>query len=509
MQDNEKHFQLEILDVNKFVKMNEWEEIKNPIFFVRSGVPMSDGLLSNEIFGVSMDERSNIFGWIDLVEDFIHPLVYKKWCMMDRRIREIVHGTKKFIINSHGDFEENENGKNGVKWLKENFDKIKIKSTDSSKRDANIEFIKNNKEKIFINKMIVIPAYYRDVNSTSSGVGVGEINKMYSNLLISVRSLKETADYGLILSHSNSGRIQEIILQIYDWFSTEPNLSKKRGIIKRSVQSKTSDYAGRYVISAPNCRVEYVDNLMVDLQHTAVPLAGLCSNLFPFMIYWIRRWFENQFSGAAKFPVINNGKLVYETVKEPLEQFSDDRIKHELDRFMKGFSNRFVPIEIETEESKGKKTYYAFSGWNTIDPEDLTEDKLDKTPLIQRRMTWCDLIYMAAVELSKNKCVLITRYPIDSYYGQFPTYITVGSTKETEPMFYDNKKYEFYPKIRDEDIGTNTSNKFIDTLQMCNLHLKSIGGDYRPHHCSLRGKSLNKNYLNCSGKPLRTLLTTA
>ena len=32
--------------------------------------------------------------------------------------------------------------------------------------------------------------------------------------------------------------------------------------------------------------------------------------------------------------------------------------------------------------------------------------------------------------------------------------------------------------IREEDIGSNTSNRFIDTLNICNLQLKAIGGDY-------------------------------
>ena len=32
--------------------------------------------------------------------------------------------------------------------------------------------------------------------------------------------------------------------------------------------------------------------------------------------------------------------------------------------------------------------------------------------------------------------------------------------------------------LKESDILTNTSNKFIDTLNMTNLRLKSIGGDY-------------------------------
>ncbi|WP_301214679.1 hypothetical protein [uncultured Clostridium sp.] len=49
--------------------------------------------------------------------------------------------------------------------------------------------------------------------------------------------------------------------------------------------------------------------------------------------------------------------------------------------------------------------------------------------------------------------------------------------KETEPVYYDKEFYKYYPKIREEDIGSNTSNKFIDTLNISNLLLDGIKGD--------------------------------
>ena len=47
-------------------------------------------------------------------------------------------------------------------------------------------------------------------------------------------------------------------------------------------------------------------------------------------------------------------------------------------------------------------------------------------------------------------------------------------------MVINNKLYKHYPKIRDKDINTDTSNKFVDTMNMCNCYLKAIGGDYEP-----------------------------
>ena len=331
----EKHFKSELLKPDKLIKVNDLQEITNPIVFVRDGVPSSDGLLSNEIFGISKDERGNIFAYIDLSEYFMHPLVYKIWCSMDSRIREIVHGTKNFIVNDKGEFVEDENGSNGIEFLKRNIEKIKIRNTESRKRDIKIQFIEENKDKMFIKQMIIIPAYYRDINSNGAKVGIGEINKLYQSLLIAIRSLKETADYGIIMSNSAKGRVQEILLQIYQWFADEPRLSKKHGIVRRAVLSKTADYSSRLVLSAPELKVEKLEDLMVDLDHSAVPLASVATNLFPYMIFYIRRFFENEFGGVGEYPYKNKqGEIKFVKVKDPLIEFSDERIKKEIERFI-------------------------------------------------------------------------------------------------------------------------------------------------------------------------------
>ena len=111
-------------------------------------------------------------------------------------------------------------------------------------------------------------------------------------------------------------------------------------------------------------------------------------------------------------------------------------------------------------------------------------------------MTWCDLLYLAAKQVIEDKMILITRYPIDSCYNQFPCGINVSSTVKTEPMLVNGKLYKHYPYIRKEFIGTNTTDKFIDTLNMSNLYLSSVGGDYRSDPC--KKCVLNTCYIHCS-----------
>lgn len=505
-EEKSEHLQIKLLkNPDEFIKKNpSTKEITSPIFFIKSGnlnTPNPEGLLSNEIFGLTMEERSGIFGYIDLHNYFIHPLIYKKLTRLNRKFREVVHGTKTFKITPSGDLEEDPNGKTGIKWLKANFANIKLKSTDSDKRDIIIKFIENNRANMWMNKLIVLPAYYRDVNTESTGkISVGEINELYSSIIISVKGIKETEDYGIPVADSINGRIQELLLAVYDWFSGNSNdalegatgLSKKLGMIRRSGLSKTADFGSRLILSAPELKVETVDE-MIDIKHAEVPLASVCANFEPYMIYHIKKFFENEFAPGSTISVIDkkNNKVVYDRIVDPMIQFSDEVIKEQMKKYIHGYSNRLIPIEVLTENNGTK--LMLFKGKHTPpesilnSEENSSEDTQKIEPLAGRPMTWCELFFIAANEVVKGKHILITRYPIDSMYNQFPCEVLVSTTLETEPMYFENTFYPKYPKIREDMIGKDTSNMFIDTLRFSNLHLKRIVGDYDGDQVSSKG----------------------
>ena len=288
------HLRVTLIDPDKLVEVNELKEISNPVSFVRNSIPTPDGLLSNEIFGITKYDRANTFAYIDLHETFINPLIYKNWCKVDSNIKACVHGTKSFIIDDNGHLiEDYIDGETGIAFLKANCHKIKLKRTNSSQRDMRVSFIERymGTPEMFITKFIVCPAYYRDINTEKGHVELGEINELYRNLLISVRALRESADYGLNLNEATRGRIQETLLQIYDWFgsgttingeSTTNVIPGKTGIIRRAIMGKTTDYASRLVMSAPELKVEKLEDVDADLDYSVLPLASACVNFLPF-----------------------------------------------------------------------------------------------------------------------------------------------------------------------------------------------------------------------------------
>lgn len=490
------HLRLEILDVERFIKVNELQPVTNPRAFIRDNIPSDDGLLSNKIFGITKDDRAGIFAYIELNDWFIDPSCYKIWTRIDSNIRNIVHGIDTYRIDDRGYIVKDETGKGGtgIDFLRKNINKIKFKSTDSMKRDLKIQYLETNKNNMFIKKYIVIPPFYRDKNTANSrSVGLGGINKLYNDLIIASNALTATQDYMFDASDAMKGRVQEIILNIYDWFCGNTNknintelgtgLSGKMGVLRRAAMSKTANFSSRLVITAPELKAEKPEDELVSLDKSAIPLAACIADFRDFVMFNAKRFFENEFMGVETYPIIDDkGNIKYVTPESPEVAFSDERIKKEMERFIHGYNNRFVPIEIPLEGTK-EKYYMAFKGRNT-DSEDYGKNP---ESIYHRKLTWCDVFYIACCEAVKDKQILITRFPIDSFSNQFTTGVVVSSTKETEPMYINDVYYSRYPKIRPEDINRDTSNKFVDTMQFSNLYLKGIGGDFDGDQITVKG----------------------
>lgn len=487
-----EHLRLDILDIESYVKKNGYKPITNPRAFSRDNIPSDDGLLSNTIFGITKDDRAGIFAYIDLHGWFIDPSCYKTWVRMDSKIKNIVHGIGTYRINDLGDIEEDPSGKTGIEFLRKNINKIRFKSSESLRRDIKVQYMEQNRNKMFISKYLVIPPYYRDKNTSSSRtVGLGGINKLYNNLIVATNALLATQDYMFDTSDAMNGRVQECILCIYDWFcgNNNPNintdlgvgLSGKMGILRRTNMSKTANFSSRLVISAPELKAEKPEDMMVDFDRSAVPLASVITQFRDFIMYHTKRFFENEFQGIETYPIMDkSGRVKYVVPENPEIVFSDERIKREMERFVHGYNNRFVPIEIPIEGTK-EKYYMQFKGRGTIGKSNNPES------IYHRRLTWCDVFYIACVEATKDKQVLVTRFPIDSFSNQITTKIVVSSTEQTEQIYFNDTYYPYYPRIREENILTDTSNVFVDTLKISNLYLPGMHGDYDGDQTTCRG----------------------
>ena len=143
-----RRLQLDILDVEKFIKINNCPCVTDPRAFITNNVPSPEGLLSNKLFGTAMRERSGIFGYIDLHGWFMDPSCYKTWIRLDPKIKNIVYGIKYYKIDPKGNIIEDENGDTGLDWLHKNIDKIKFRSSDSKSKQLSIRYLETNRDKM-------------------------------------------------------------------------------------------------------------------------------------------------------------------------------------------------------------------------------------------------------------------------------------------------------------------------------------------------------------------------
>lgn len=511
-QDN---LQVSLLDVDDFVKKNNLVEITNPVIFDASSNPTSDGLLSNTIFGITKESRASTFAYISLKKKFLQPLVYRIWSKVDSKIKSVIHGIGTYSIDKSGNIIEDPKGDNGIDFLRKNLDNIKFRETDSIKRERYVKFLNDNRKNFFTDKLIVIPPFFRDIKIDGGKISVGDINKLYINVMVSASAIGDSTEYGFSIGKSVEGRLQEGLIEIYKWFGTgtdsNPNggLPGKFGVIRRANLSKTTDYATRLVMSAPKLDVENMEDIRADFDYSVLPMTSAAANFFPFVIFHMRRFFENEFIGDTKYPILDkDGTIIYGEIEDYQIQFSDEVLKKELDRFIHGYSDRFRPVKVLCRV-KGKQEYLDLK-WKGFYKEPDVKALKNERPL-----TWCDVIYMACEEAVKDRMILITRYPIDTFYNEFATKIRLSSTIETEEAVFDDVVYTHYPKIRKEDIGKDTSSSFIDTMNICNGYLDSIGGDYDGDMVTIKGvytdeanaelkKQLASNihFINLGGNPV-------
>ena len=96
----------------------------------------------------------------------------------------------------------------------------------------------------------------------------------------------------------------------------------------------------------------------------------------------------------------------------------------------------------------------------------------ENTTITNRKATLADIMYIVAHRVVQDKHVLVTRYPLDNYNGQYPARVEVASTTHTEPAIIGETLYQFYPICEGDP-----SNAFIDTLQMSNGYIGPMGAD--------------------------------
>lgn len=501
-----------MFNIDKMIELNKLREVTNPILLERDNIPTSDGLLSYDIFGRTMEDRSTTFAYISLNGHFIHPLVYLNWKRINRKIEGVVSGQLYVSVDKQGQLVPDENGWTGLEELYKHYNELKFKPSESNTQNERIDFMKKmDRDEVFVSKWLVCPAYYRDIQLNKSDAGivsVHEITDIYSKLIRLTNALSKDFSGLLIINNATRNKIQNILVSMYsDYFMKE--IKGKNGLFRKSVLGKSVDYGCRLVISVADFNHDTPDEMRVDYEHVGLPLAATLTCFFPYIIKWLKDYFENNLFGIKdKFPVRRKDGTVDYVKLVNIEKYNDEYFTKAINSFIKSYADRFKVINLEND--KGYDIKLNIIG-NMATVDNNVDSSTDST-MIRRPATWTDLLYMAAHDVTRDKHILVTRYPLEDYFGIFPCKFNVLSTLETVPMKIGSKFYPYFPKVDPSLTPEKVASLFIDTLIMSNLYLGGLGADFDGDQITVRGifdihanKSCEElmykkqNYLDISG----------
>ena len=510
----EKMLEVDIFCIDTFVKVNNLKEVTNPIVLERDNIPTVNGLLSYEIFGRTTTDRSSTYAYIELNGHFLHPHVYKVWKRINRKIEEIVSGTDTFSVDKMGELVKDPNGWTGLENLYKHMDEIKFREKDSQQQAERIAYLKAlKKDEIFCTKWLVCPPFYRDLQLDKANVGkvsMHQKTQLYSKMLRLAKALKNDQSGIEIITNSTRNRIQSLLCECWtDEFMHD--IKGKNGLFRKSVMGKSVDYGARFVITSPTFDVDSPKDMLVTYEYAGLPLAGAVTCFFPFFIKWLKDYFYNElYLRKDKYPVMHtNGSTEYVKLIN-VEQFNDDYFTKAMDSFIHSYGDRFKTISLENDKGYNLKMRIS------VKYTDIKNVKSDLTTISNRDITWTDLLFMAAEDICKDKHILVTRYPLEDYFGIFPCKIRVSSTIDTTPAIVSGKFYRFYPVVDPSLPPSVVSTLFRDSLSISNLYLRGLGGDYDGDQVSVRGvwdinankrchenMYMKKNFLNISGGLMR------
>lgn len=453
-----------LLDMEAFIRVNDLKECTDPIFLSGSTFTPK-GVLSQEIFGTSADERRNRFGYIDLHGYYMYPLAAAKLASYDRKLADCLFSRGSYKLTKEGGLEKDPEGESGPEFLYSIWDKIKVKDKDTESTKEVQKFFRRRRDKLFLTKFPVIPAFYRDINlsDTSSSKSSNVLNSKYSSIISYVQSLQSYGDGFGNMTRLTQARIQTLISDIYQelMIHTVKGQPAKFGMLRRSLAGKNIPYTARLVITATNLQKSSLDEVQVKFGHVTVPLPYICALFMPFMVHETKAWFDSMFLQAGylrkNIKGDSNGakkRVIY------TESYDENEVTAMINKFINSPTTRFEKV-LTPPDTDGKRGEITLSG------------RFNKTGLtFTRAATYTDILYIVAERVTRDKHVFITRYPLDNPFGQWPGRIIVSTTTTTQPVTIGKTVYPYYPVIKGDPL-----NVFMSTAQMSNVMIGPMGAD--------------------------------
>ncbi len=247
---------LELLNIDKYIEDNKLKPVSTIRLYEKLEKTDPNGLFSEEIFGkFGSNERRKRFAYVNLKVPIIHPEAYSLITGLDPSISKLITSKAQYIVNKEGVLiEDSEKGSSGTDYFISIFKKIDLDNFKKN-RPKNVAFIKNNKDKIFIDKYLILPAGIRDLSISKTTnktlVNFSDLSELYTNLIRHTNTLG--SDFKTLpdeIKRPIIEQIQKTVLEINNWIKNR--LKGKSGLIRGGLMRKVVDYSGRLIITTDN-----------------------------------------------------------------------------------------------------------------------------------------------------------------------------------------------------------------------------------------------------------------
>lgn len=260
---------ISIVDIDQFIENNNILPVTNISMYDNNGDYTEDGLFSEKIFGdLNTNSRKVKYGYIDLGLFILNPLILSMLMKTDQKIKEIIRMETSYTLDEEGILiKDKENGRTGISFLKEILENGTLNLRPyNDKREKVNEYVKENMEKMWIDKWLVIPPYYRENMESDDFRAIDDLNNYYTSLIkLSGEKIK---------NDMTAWSLQKIVLDIYDYIKSK--VSKKEGYIRGNLMGKRVDFSGRAVI---------INNYNLKLHEAGIPYEMLVKLFEPFIIH--------------------------------------------------------------------------------------------------------------------------------------------------------------------------------------------------------------------------------
>ncbi len=309
---------LQLLDVNKYLDKEKAKAVTNPRSFTNTMEPSSGGLQDPSIFGVSSKDKFDSWGYINLEDVIIHPLVYDNLNIIDPIFKRVLD-KRSTVTLVQGVIQESDTGGTGLNWLLANWDKINLDKYRTEKNKLFIDFLNNtNKGTLFINKVPVIPIAYRGAHMGNFKMEIDEVDEIYNKILnVSKTGRTEFTSEWMqaFKEHSNKDILQNRVNSLFKYFISK--LEGKKGFLRNNLTAKRLDNVARMVA---NARPD------IPINSCIIPWHILLNMFDIFVVAFLQR--EENLEYAEKLNIKDKGMEEYGQLFDYIYRNSETYVQH-------------------------------------------------------------------------------------------------------------------------------------------------------------------------------------